>query len=126
MKEKKSRTNIVFVLIISLFASVVGQSASADVVTTEQLLQQMQIQEARNNISMTLATDEFRSKLESMGVKAEDVDSRIAALTDAEIMQLSAEMDELPAGGVFGAIIAILVIFILLDVAGATDIFPGV
>jgi len=126
MKEKKSRTHIVFVLIISLFASVVGHSASADVVTTEQLLQQMQIQEARNNISMTLATDEFRSKLESMGVKAEDVDSRIAALTDAEIMELSAEMDELPAGGVFGAIIAILVIFILLDVAGATDIFPGV
>jgi len=40
---------------------------------------------------------------------------------------MHAQLDSLPSGeGFLGGVIAIIVIFILLDLAGVTDVFPGV
>jgi len=37
------------------------------------------------------------------------------------------QIDSMPAGeGVLGLVIALLVIFMLLDIAGVTDIFPAI
>ena len=45
----------------------------------------------------------------------------------AEVIAMHQQLNNLPAGqGALGAVVLILVIFILLDVAGVTDIFPGV
>jgi hypothetical protein len=42
------------------------------------------------------------------------------------LASLSAQIDELPAGqGALETILFLLVIFMLLDIAGVTDIFPG-
>ena len=57
--------------------------------------------------------------------------NRVALLTDQEASQLSAQIDELPAGGVgwlgvIGIIALVLLTLIFLDYFGVTDIFPWV
>jgi hypothetical protein len=66
-----------------------------------------------------------------MGVEPAEVEARLAALSPAELAQLSDRIDQLPAGqGTVGIIIgAALIVFLVLlitDIAGYTDIFPFV
>lgn len=126
MKTKKPTSKLILVMIVSILAATTNSVTFADVVGTDELLLQSEAESKRSQLITSLARDEVRQKLQSMGVSAGDVQQRVDALTDAEVIQLSEKMDDMPAGGVLGTIIAVLVIFILLDVAGATDIFPGV
>lgn len=73
-----------------------------------------------------LASEDARAWMQSMGVDPAQVDARLAALTPAERADLDARLDTLPAGGdsIIGIIIFILVLLIILDLLGATDIFP--
>ena len=75
-----------------------------------------------------LARDDVRSSLLGAGVSSADVDARVDNLSDSQVLQIHAQMNALPAGGdgVLGVIMLVIVIFMLLDVAGATDVFPGV
>jgi hypothetical protein len=60
-----------------------------------------------------------------MGVKAEDIESRVKLMTHEEIAQLNQQIDELPAGGdLLGVILIVFIVFVITDVIGATDIFP--
>ena len=62
-----------------------------------------------------------------MGVDVSDAQQRIDSMTDSELAAFYERMDILPASeGALELVVAILLIFILLDVAGVTDIFPGV
>jgi hypothetical protein len=45
-----------------------------------------------------------------------EVEARVASLTDAEIDQFASRLDELPAGGVLGFVILVLVIVLLVFV----------
>lgn len=55
------------------------------------------------------------------------VEQRVAAMTNAEVAQLTTELDELPAGrGLLGAAVLIFVVFVITDAIGATDIFTFV
>jgi hypothetical protein len=55
-----------------------------------------------------------------------DAQARIASLTASELATLASQIDTLPAGeGALETLIFVLVVFMLLDIAGVTDIFPG-
>jgi hypothetical protein len=59
-------------------------------------------------------------------VDAGDALQRVAAMSSAELASIAAKIDELPAGaGLLETALFLLVIFMLLDIAGVTDIFPG-
>ena len=59
------------------------------------------------------------------GISKDQVSQRLDRLTDKELQQLAQKADELPAGqGVVGVILAIILILVLLDLLGATDVFP--
>ena len=47
---------------------------------------------------------------------------RVAAMTDAQINQVYQKLDEQPAGG--NILVTILIVLVITDVIGATDIFP--
>jgi hypothetical protein len=66
-----------------------------------------------------------------MGVDPSQVEARLAALSPAELAQLSARIDQMPAGGdgIGAVVVAILIVFLVLlitDLAGLTDVFPFV
>lgn len=102
-------------------------TVSASIVGTQELAHQITIEEQRAEIDQLMARDDIARELQGMGVDAEDAKNRVASLTDAEIQALHGKLDALPAGsGALGAVLLVLLILILLDVAGATDIFPDV
>lgn len=64
-------------------------------------------------------------KLVSLGVERAAADSRVAALSDAQATQVLAQADQLPAGGSALAVVGLIVIILIItDLIGVTDIFP--
>lgn len=101
--------------------------ASADMVDNKQLSMQSELQMQRGSVMNLMARDDVQSTMMAYGISAGDIENRINNLTEAELLQIQGQLDQLPAGeGALGAILTILLIFILLDLAGVTDIFPGI
>ena len=71
-----------------------------------------------------LDREEVRQQLVDRGVDPDYAKQRIAALSDQQISEIKANIDEMPAGsGVVGILIAVLLVLVLLDVIGVTNIF---
>ena len=80
----------------------------------------------RDEINRLLDRADVQSRLEAYGVKADEVKARVAALNDAEVAQLAARIDSLPAGGdsILGLLVLVFVILLITDILGLTKIFP--
>lgn len=121
------RKTFVYTLVLSLFAGF-QTTALAGVIGNEQLSVESELQIKRDEVATFMARQDVRSALLQAGVSETDVDARVQNLTDAQVLQIHKQMSQLPAGGdgALGVIIAVIVIFMLLDLAGVTDIFPGI
>lgn len=103
--------------------------AMAGLVGNEQLAIQAELQMKRDEVRSVMAREDVRAAMLQYGVNPADVDARIDNLTEAELLRIQHQLDQLPAGGdggVLGAILIVILIFVLLDVLGATDVFPNV
>ena len=102
-------------------------SAHGDAISTSAIQQQLNVDEKRDQLRTLMAREDVRSALLERGVSENQIDTRIEMLSDAEVLQMHEQIDELPAGeGFLGTVIALLVIFMLLDIGGVTDIFPAI
>lgn len=73
-----------------------------------------------------LARDDVRSRLVELGVDPDRVSERVSSLTQEELMQLQQNMNELPAGSDVLAILgALLVVLIILELLGVTNVFTS-
>jgi len=115
----------VMALLVSLaMLNTYSLPAYSGVVTTEQLIQQQLESMDRDELVSLLDRSEVRQQLVDRGVDPEYARQRIAALSDAQIEQIKSEVDQLPAGsGVVGILIAVLLVLIILDIVGVTNIF---
>jgi uncharacterized small protein (DUF1192 family) len=87
----------------------------------------MERQVLLSQVETKLAQDNVRAAFEQLGVSEDEVNARIAALTDAELAQVNAQLDQLPAGGSLLAVIGIVfVVLIILELVGAINIFSKV
>ncbi len=66
----------------------------------------------------------MQQKLVQLGVSQQDAAQRIANMTDAELAALNSQLHEMPAGGVVGTIVTVLVVVAVLDLMGITDVYP--
>jgi hypothetical protein len=108
---------------VSLVSSYTAQTW-AGVVSTEQVLQQEAAIDTASLVS-ALDREDVRAQLVDMGVDPEQAKLRIAALDDEQIGAIQAHMDALPAGGgVLEVVLAVLVVLVILDLVGVTNIFP--
>jgi hypothetical protein len=78
-------------------------------------------------INQTLMRDDVRVQLEALGVNPRDALERVDALTSAELAQLQSHLDDLPAGGdVLAVLGVVLVVLLVLELLGVTNVFTGV
>ncbi len=99
----------------------------ADLIDTQTLAAQAEVQTQRDALRLLVARDDVRAALAERGVSAADLDARINQLTPAELLQIQQQMDALPAGsGAVSLILSVILIFVLLDLLGATDVFPRI
>lgn len=103
-------------------------AVQAGLVGTDVIVNARQPQEARDHLRATLDRQDVRQALLARGVSPDQVQARVDALTDREAQQLTATMDQMPAGGVNALVVGAIVFLVLLatDILGFTDIFPFV
>ena len=98
--------------------------AQAGIVGTLQAVQASTRAADLATVDAALARAEVRAQFAALGVAPEQVEARIAALTDAELRTLAGQMAELPAGGDALAVIGIVfLVLLILEAVGVIDIF---
>ena len=114
-------------MIISMLFLGVQTPAMADIVGTQDLTMQAELQLQRDDVRQLVAREDIRSALLDYGVNPADIDTRIDNLTSGELLQIQNQLGDLPAGsGVLSVVLTIILIFVLLDLLGATDVFPRI
>jgi hypothetical protein len=77
-------------------------------------------------VNSALAREQVRAQLGAMGVDTAQIESRLGALTDAELRDLAGQLETLPAGGDALAIIGIVfLVLLILEAVGVLDIFKS-
>lgn len=118
---------VMYTMMAAFLAGGVAAPASANMVDNKQLAMQSELQMQRDSVLNLMALEDVQSAMMAYGISATDIESRINNLTEAELLQIQGQLDQLPAGqDALGVILTLLLIFILLDLAGVTDIFPGI
>lgn len=117
---------------LMLLVSAPLSTVKAALVTTDQVISDPAAAAAdREKIARFLQQDAVREQLVAMGVEPSEVEARLAALSPAELAQLSERIDQMPAGQgavgvVVGAIVIIFLVLLVTDLLGLTDVFPFV
>ena len=111
----------VIAISICLIAMPLLQSANAAVISTESAIEMSERQDRIDHINVMLSKDSVKSAFVRMGVNPADASARVDALTDAELLTMEQQLNQLPAGGtgvveVIGIVAIVLVILELLDV----------
>ncbi len=105
--------------------------AQAEMITTDQVLQDTDPSGDRARVETFLSRDDVQGQLILLGIDPEEAASRVASLTDKEVQQIAGRLDELPAGEggigpVVGAIVLIFLVLLVTDLLGLTDVYPFV
>ncbi len=81
---------------------------------------------SHERLTSLLQRADVRARLEAYGVQPQDVEARVAALSDEEAAKLAGDIDRLPAGGVdlIGAIVIVFIVLLITDILGYTKVFP--
>jgi hypothetical protein len=122
-----SKKAVVFLLIIS--TSLLGMPAAglAAPIGTDALLELDQRGQLLSQIQIELARDDVKAEFIERGVSPDEVDARIAALSTEELHMLSTQLDELPAGGSLLAVVGVVfVVLLILDATGVTNVFTKI
>lgn len=124
---KTIRTPAIYSLIVSLLLVNLPAPAMADMVDTSALKAEATLQMQRDDVRDFMVRDDVRAAMLDYGVSEADVDARLDNLSASELAQIQGQIADLPAGsGVLGVVVGIILIFVLLDLLGATDVFPRI
>jgi len=126
--RQKAKLVSVFMTILMLLLAVPYQSAFAAMIDTEAVIDMARGQEVRDYLNRIMAREDVQAVFTSYGINPLEAKARLDTLSDAEIVRLYDQIEQLPAGGsdLGTAFIAVGVIFIVLfitDILGYTDVF---
>lgn len=119
------------VAVLMLTFSMPTGMARAALVTTDQVVQSAEADFERTRLVAMFGREDVRQRMQAMGVDPDEAAARLVGLSDAEIEQVAARLDQMPAGqGLGGELLAAaLLIFLVLlatDLLGLTDVFSFV
>ena len=104
---------------------VLGMSqASAAVFSSEQVIANQQFNFNKQQVLSYVDSAEVQNKLIELGVSPADAKQRIANMTAEELSALNSQMNEMPAGGIGGIVVTVLVVVVVTDLMGLTDVYP--
>lgn len=103
--------------------------ASAALVSTDSAIETVAADDARERVIAFMAREDVRQQLQAAGVAPDEASMRVAGLSDAEVQQIAARIDELPAGqsavgSIVGALVLIFLVLLVTDLLGYTNVFP--
>ena len=124
-----SRFLCVPIAAIFFCASVPLNLAHAGLVPTDQIVAAEAGDSDRARVQAFLDREDVRNQMQALGVDPADAAKRVATLSDAEIAGIANRLDTMPAGQstvgfIVGTILFILLVALVLDLLGVTNIFP--
>jgi len=125
------RSMVRLMAVVMMMVSMPIGYAQAGMVTTDQVLDAAQLEETREMVIEFLAREDVREQMEMLGVDPDEASARAGNMTDAEVMQIAGQLEQLPAGQdalgtIVGVILVIFLVLLLTDILGLTNIFPFV
>jgi hypothetical protein len=126
--RQKAKPVSVFMTILVLLLAVPYQSVFAAMIGTETVIDMARGQEARDYLNRMMIREDVQTTFTSYGITPLEAKARLDTLSDAEILRLYNQIEQLPAGGssLGTAFIAVGVIFVvpfITDLLGYTDVF---
>lgn len=114
-----------------ILLSLPHKSAFAGMIGTETVLDATRGQEARDYLNRILAREDVRASLVAQGIDPLEAKVRVDSLSDAEVVSLTDQIEQLPAGGsalgiILGTALIVFLVLLITDILGYTDIFPFV
>lgn len=114
LRKKSAPISILMIIfIVNLITPI--QPALAALIDTDTYLEKQQIDNAREKVSAFLSKEKVIQVMTQQGINPEEVRSRLANLSDQEVMKISEQIENLPAGGnALGFVIGILIVVLLI------------
>jgi uncharacterized protein DUF6627 len=114
---RSTPTPTVFALVLGAMLWMLAPFAGADIIPTDQVPAQDQVQTEREKVQSFLDRSTVKEKLKALGVQDAFLKGRVDSLTDAEVHLLAQKIDALPAGGAltdFQIILIVVLVAILV------------
>ena len=106
---------LIFMALVALSIALPCHYALAALVPTDSVADSAGAAGARGRVMQALAREDVRAAFAAQGLDPEEVQARVAGLTDAEVRQIAGQLDQLPAGGnAWAAAVLVLVIVLLV------------
>lgn len=100
-------------------------AAQAAMVSTDQVISTTAASAARSQLQTMLLRVDVQQALLEQGVNPQDVQARVAAMSDDEAAQLAMQIEEAPAGGsALGTLVFVFLVLVVTDIVCLTNIFP--
>ena len=99
----------------------------AAMISTDQVVNSTEVAQNRERVRVFLQREDVRQLLQQRGVDANQALSRVDAMTGDEVNLVAGKLDQLPAGGdwgIVGALIFIFIVLLITDILGLTKVFP--
>jgi uncharacterized protein YpuA (DUF1002 family) len=118
------KRSVVYVLCFAVLNLGSPMMANAAMIGTLQAVESGSRAQDLATVNASLSREDVRQQFVALGVDPAQVESRIAALTDAELARLAGQMADMPAGGDALAVIGIVfIVLLILELTGVIDIF---
>lgn len=122
---------LIVVLLVAVFGfqSLVVVPAQAAMVSTGDVLSaDSSLMTDRDRLNALVQREDIRQEFRRQGVDPDEAAARVAALSDAEVAEISARIDELPAGQsaigiIVGAVVLIFIVLLITDLLCLTSVF---
>lgn len=98
--------------------------ASAGVYSSDQAISSQQYQYNKQQVLNLVDSAEVQQKLTTLGVSPAEAKMRVENMTNEELTTFNQQMNDMPAGGIIGTIVTVLVVVAVLDLMGITDVYP--
>lgn len=119
---RTTKTALAFVLALQLTA--VGTMAQGQMISTDSAIARSAADMNRDSLMAELKKTEVREEIIRLGVSPDEAEARLAALSDAEVDALLANIDERRAGaGIAETIGTIFIILLITDLLCLTRLF---
>lgn len=127
--KNTARRALASLLVSSIVFSGMAHAAPTALISTEQAAATQATaarSEAHARLHAALDRADLAAMLQARGVSADELRTRVDALTDAEAQQMVEQIDKAPAGAsdVLGVLFTVFVILLVTDILGLTKVFP--
>ncbi|WP_104201897.1 PA2779 family protein [Billgrantia saliphila] len=116
---------LILALVLGSVSATAAPLPASDLVSTQAALSAESATADRERIQEILSRADVQEQLVAQGVDLDEVEARVAALSDEEARQMAEQLDQLPAGAsVVGALLVVFLVLLVTDILGLTNVFP--